>query len=148
MTSHFLNESPKSTMLLCIGVTISLQGCNFQPLWGLHNGACGTMQEIIYDKEPNPNFGYQPNTPSSSFLSTKYIGPPWDVQNLKVCLQCTAFLDYRTIQKPHIDKCQGRPNSGYLYFLPFQMFPTYIHAFGAVLWQNNSQSPGTTNGTR
>ena len=56
ITSHFLNEAPKSTML-CVGATVSLQGCNFQPLWGLYNGVCGTVKEIIFDKDQSPNFG-------------------------------------------------------------------------------------------
>ena len=81
IASHFIDEAPNSTML-CLGAIVSLQGCNFQPLWGLHNGACGIVQEIIYSANNSPNSGQQPKYVVVRF--PLYIGPPWDTENPKV----------------------------------------------------------------
>ena len=75
IASHFLNKAPGSTML-CLGAIVSSQGCIFQPLWGLHNGACSTVQEIIYDTDDNPNSGQQPKYVVTRF--PHYISPTWN----------------------------------------------------------------------
>ena len=51
---------------------------------GSPHGACGTVQEIIFDKDQNPNFGYQPKYVIVHF--PQYIGPAWNSKNPKVCL--------------------------------------------------------------
>ena len=71
--------------MICLDAIVSLQGCNFQPSWGLHNGACGTVKEIIYDKDKNPNSGQQPLYVVVHF--PLYIGPPWDLEKQKVSQQ-------------------------------------------------------------
>ena len=78
---HFQGETPK-TCLICVGAVVSIQGYNFCPLWGLHNGACGTVREIIFAPGETPLSGHQPNYVVVHF--PMYIGPPWDADNPKV----------------------------------------------------------------
>jgi hypothetical protein len=46
VNKHFQGDFP-GFCLLCDGCKVSLQGRNFNPLWGLHNDACGTLIEQI-----------------------------------------------------------------------------------------------------
>jgi hypothetical protein len=46
--------------MIAVGAKVALRGRNFCPAWGLHNGACGTVQEIIFAEGENPNTGDQP----------------------------------------------------------------------------------------
>jgi hypothetical protein len=77
---------PKASLLCVVGakLEVCLQGQNFYPLlWGLHNGACGTVvQEIIYATGTNPNKGDHPSYVVINF--PQYAGPPWDKDNPKV----------------------------------------------------------------
>jgi hypothetical protein len=68
--------------MIAIGAKVSLRGRNFCPAWGLHNGACGTVQEIIFAEGENPNTGDQPLYVAVEF--PHYSGPIWDKNNLKV----------------------------------------------------------------
>ena len=81
LTSHFQGTKPLST-LICRGATVSIQGKNFYPLWGLHNGACGTVKEIVFLENHNPNHGHHPTYVVVFF--PLYIGPIWDKTNPKV----------------------------------------------------------------
>jgi PIF1-like helicase len=81
LNGHFQGKPPP-TALLCIGATVSIQGQNFYPVWGLHNGACGTVQEIVFDPGMNPNNGQHPRYVVVRF--PLYIGPIWDSDNPKV----------------------------------------------------------------
>lgn len=78
---HFGNKAPKST-LLCVGAKVALQHKNFCPIWGLHNGACGTVHEIVFDNGKNPNHGDLPKYIVVEF--PLYCGPPWDLDNPKL----------------------------------------------------------------
>jgi PIF1-like helicase len=78
---HFPAIKPQ-TSFLCIGATTSLQGKNFCPIWGLHNGACGTVKEIVFDPDQNPNKGDMPKYVVVNF--PLYTGPAWDTLNPKV----------------------------------------------------------------
>jgi len=37
---------------ICQGAKVQISGKNYEPDWGLFNGAVGTVQEIVYLKEP------------------------------------------------------------------------------------------------
>jgi len=77
-TSHFNNDIP-SCSLLCKGCMVSIEGRNFNPEWGLHNGASGIVQEIIFEKGGNPNHG---NLPAYVVVDLPlYTGPTWDKDN-------------------------------------------------------------------
>lgn len=79
--SHFDGELP-STTFICNGAKVALSNRNFNPPWGLHNGACGTIAEIIFEENQNPNHGHLPKYVVVEF--PLYCGPPWDVDNPKV----------------------------------------------------------------
>jgi len=76
--SHFCGNQPP-TALLSRGSHVSLQGRNFFPLWGLHNGACGKVLQIVFDENQNPNAGDLPKCAIVSF--PQHIGPAWDKDN-------------------------------------------------------------------
>lgn len=75
---HFRNESPETAML-CVGAKVCLEGRNFAPSWGLHNGACGTVQEIVFQKGNSPNDKHLPDYVIVDF--PQYCGPAWDIDH-------------------------------------------------------------------
>lgn len=78
ISSHFKDSAAK-TALLCKNAKVCLQGRNFHPIWGLHNGACGTVKEIIFESGQSPNHG---NLPSYVVIDFPlYRGPAWDTDN-------------------------------------------------------------------
>jgi hypothetical protein len=83
ITSHFgkNSEIPK-TALLCHGAKVSLENKNFCPQWGLHNGATGTVDEIVFAQGETPNEGHLPMYVVVNF--PQYTGPTWDMDNPKV----------------------------------------------------------------
>ena len=76
--THFVGDTPGISML-CTGAFVALEGHNFQPEWGLHNGACGTLVELVFKKGHNPNHGDQPAYAVVDF--PLYCGPVWDQDN-------------------------------------------------------------------
>jgi len=46
-STNDLNKIPRMTYL-CQGCRVSIKGRNFNPKWGLYNGAIGTVQEIVF----------------------------------------------------------------------------------------------------
>ena len=50
ITSHFKNSIIPTSALLSIGTKVALENKNFCPIWGLHNGAVGVVDEIILKK--------------------------------------------------------------------------------------------------
>lgn len=77
---HFDSRAPPSS-LLCVGAKVALDNKNYCPLWGLHNGACGTVKEIIFEKGTNPNHGDLPLYVVVHF--PLYCGPVWDMDDPK-----------------------------------------------------------------
>jgi PIF1-like helicase len=102
INSHFEDDTPKAA-LLCVGAKVCLQGQNFHPQWGLHNGACGTVKEIVFNDGKNPNNGDHPSYVIVNF--PQYKGPPWDKENTQV-RHCCSIVYYRIILKNciHIHK--------------------------------------------
>ena len=76
--SHFDSKMP-GTAMLCRGCKVALSCRNIHPLWGLHNGACGTVDEITFGKDCNPNNGDDPLYVVVDFPN--YKGPVWDKDN-------------------------------------------------------------------
>lgn len=79
--SHFDSKLPASAFL-CRGAKCALDNKNFHPSWGLHNGACGTVEEIVFAKGHSPNNGNHPLYVVVHF--PLYSGPPWDKNRPKV----------------------------------------------------------------
>ena len=81
--SHFESDLP-ATALLCVGAKVALSDRNFYPAWGLHNGACGTVDEIVFAEGGNPNHGALPQYVVVDF--PQYSGPIWDEDNPTVSI--------------------------------------------------------------
>ena len=79
--SHFESDAP-SASLISKGCKVALNNRNYLPAWGLHNGACGTVEEIVFRRGENPNFGHMPLYVVVEF--PLYCGPVWDKANPKV----------------------------------------------------------------
>jgi hypothetical protein len=79
ISRHFDSETPLTTFMT-IGSKVALDR-NFEPLWGLHNGACGTIEEIVYEKGHSPNNGQLPSYVVVQF--PLYCGPSWDKDSPK-----------------------------------------------------------------
>ena len=107
--SHFNNmEIPNSAMLF-EGARGCLENRNICPQWGLHNGACGTVEEVVFEEKANPNDGHFPTYVVVDF--PLYQGPAWDkerptvrVQMKKIgrpdffCLFCFSCILYVTVK--------------------------------------------------
>ena len=76
---HFSGKQKNTSSFLCIGAKVALDAVNYVPAWGLYNEACGTVDEIIFARESNPNDGHMPLYVVVDFPS--YSGPIWDNQN-------------------------------------------------------------------
>jgi hypothetical protein len=63
---HFQDKLPPASML-CVNARVCIRRCNFCPAWGLHNGACGIVQEIIFEEGKDPN---KKGTTKSNLIST------------------------------------------------------------------------------
>ncbi len=86
--AHFEGELPAASFF-CVGAKVALSNRNFHPGWGLHNGACGIVDEIIFESGSNPNEGGLPSYVVVDF--PLYKGPIWDIDNPTVCLQIVLF---------------------------------------------------------
>jgi hypothetical protein len=78
---HFDSDSPQAS-LLCIGANVALESKNYNPQWGLHNGAGGIVREIVFKEGCNPNNGDLPHYVVVEF--PLYCGPVWDQNRPKV----------------------------------------------------------------
>ena len=91
VSSHFSKDAP-STSMFCVGSKVAITGRNFKPSWGLHNGACGEVQEIVFESGNSPNKGNLPSYVVVDF--PLYQGPAWDLENPTV--RMTVFLCFYT----------------------------------------------------
>lgn len=77
--SHFESTTNPEPAYLCNGAKVCLQAKNFIPLWGLHNGACGTIDEYVFLPQQDPNNGGLPLYVVVDF--PLYRGPAWDTEH-------------------------------------------------------------------
>ena len=84
ISKHFENEMAE-TSKICIGAKVAIESRNFCPMFGLHSGACGTVDEIVFKKGENPNNGDLPLYVVVDF--PLYCGPAWDTKNPTVSKQ-------------------------------------------------------------
>ena len=117
IASHFDSESPVSSTL-CIGAKVAIDNKNFCPEWGLHNGACGTVKEMVFDKGHSPNNGNLPRYVIVEF--PLYCGPAWDTVNPKVRHRPppTKYVDngfhrINTNQRKQFEQCVPIPVAEY-----------------------------------
>ena len=81
---HFSKNTyiPSEYTLLTKGLPVMLQGTNYHNPWGLYDGAKGTIVEIVFAENHNPNNGNLPLYVVVHFPF--YNGPAWDTNNPKV----------------------------------------------------------------
>lgn len=104
ISNHFSKEAPYASFL-CIGAKVALEKKNIYPMWGLHNGACGTVQEIVFKEKHNPNLGDLPLYVIVDF--PLYRGPVWDRDNpthVPIPVN-TISCRYRCCRRQHIPLC-------------------------------------------
>ena len=87
--SHFEKSKTPSSALLSVGCKVAIENRNFNPIWGLHNGAVGIVDEIIFDKDKSPNNGDLPLYVVVDF--PHYVGPAWDTENPTVSTKTTNY---------------------------------------------------------
>lgn len=100
---------PKAT-LLCREARVCIKGRNFIPEWGLFHGSIGTVKDIVFRPNENPNNGDLPLYVLVDF--TNYTGPPFIntrptwipiptisiTERRKTSIHCPLLLSYaRTI---------------------------------------------------
>ena len=68
------DQVPAAT-LLCRGAKVGLEVRNLMPDWGLHRNAFGTVVEIVFEKDKDPNAGDLPRFVVVDF--PEHIGPKW-----------------------------------------------------------------------
>ena len=69
--SHFdISSTPLETQI-CVGARVAIKGKNIKPTWGLFNGAIGTVREIVFQEDKNPNLGDLPLYVAVEMLSYK-----------------------------------------------------------------------------
>jgi len=85
---HHFDGPLKPCAFLCKGCKVAIEDVNYVPEWGLHNGACGTVDEIIFKEGCNPNHGDFPEYVIIDF--PLYCGPTWDKNNPTV----SSFAEY------------------------------------------------------
>lgn len=130
--SHFDGDFP-GTSLLCDGAMVALQGRNFCPVWGLHNGACGIVKERVFAKGKNPNNRDFPSYVVVDF--PLYDGPVWDINNPKVSSMKLIFLTlYFSLTIFLV-----RSNSCCYCRLQIPLLPTNLCPIGLSICKNSSQ---------
>ena len=74
---HFSDPKIQPTCMANKGSRVAIEGRNFMPKWGLHNGACGTVDEIVYETGKSPN---KDDHPKYIVVDLPlYCGPAWDL---------------------------------------------------------------------
>ena len=73
--NHFDADSIPKKTLLAKHAKVAISGRNFQPNWGLYNGALGTIVGFKFSSGKNPQTDHLPEYVVVDFPS--YSGPPW-----------------------------------------------------------------------
>ena len=105
-----------NSSLLSVGAYVALDGRNYNPAWGLHNGAMGKVQEIVFEPGQNPNHGDLPSYVVVHFPN--YSGPAWDMNDPKVRAANTQSSHKYILTHHHIP---GNSNSTVHILLPIQL---------------------------
>lgn len=85
IAKHFDNESTPTATAFCRGARVQLCCRNFNPTWGLYNGALGTVREIVFQAGKNPNNGDIPDYVTVEFdYYDNTRGPTWCKKRPKV----------------------------------------------------------------
>lgn len=145
-SSHFGNsKKPPEASIICRGAKVALEGRNFNPLWGLHNGACGVVEEIVFAEDSNPNQGNLPMYVVVNF--PLYCGPVWDVNNPKVRnAQLILYLSHiksQVISQSCMRTAVVRTHSTSGPIVPKELLQQNVSTAHISLRKDNPQIPGT-----
>ena len=82
---HYDKSTPLKTHI-CVGARVEIKGKNIEPSWGIYNGAIGTVREIVFGEDKNPNLGDLPLYVAVELSSNKPPSSikPFDSLNPKV----------------------------------------------------------------
>ena len=148
-STHFgQNNKPPPSALLFKGAIVAINNKNFCPIWGLHNGACGKVQEIVFAKEHNPNHGDLPRYVVVDF--PLYTGPAWDVINKTVSSIITNHLKL-LISSLFLTTIQACPHTNGIILLQqipkWPMLQKNLYTSMPGICKNNPQIPRTISRT-
>jgi len=82
LNDHYDPEYIPPVTLICINAIVQLCGINIMPKWGLFNGSFGTVKDIVFRQNENPNLNHQPLYVLVEF--PQYEGPSWSKTNNKL----------------------------------------------------------------
>ena len=99
ISSHFKNSNIPTSSLLSIGTKVAIENKNFCPLWGLHNGAVGILDEIVFQNGQNRNKGDLPKYEVVDF--PQYNGPIWDQDHPTLSYANACFKRYNSTYLKH-----------------------------------------------
>jgi len=97
-TSHFDIRSYDRTTDICVGAKVAISNVNILPEVGLHNGAIGTVVEIVYNNRPegplDKEHYHLPDYVVVDFPNLRLPPgiPPWDQNHKTVSLKLTPLL--------------------------------------------------------
>ena len=91
---HFRDDQAPKVTNICRGARVQITGRNFEPDWGLYNGAIGTVKEIVYSADESPIEGHFPQYVIVQF--PQYCGPPWMPEQPTVSLTVNNVALYHT----------------------------------------------------
>lgn len=80
--SHYDSHSIPPACLICINARVQITGRNLYPPWGLFNGSIGTVKDIVFNQNDNPNHDDLPKYIVVHF--EQYIGPAWNNDDPKL----------------------------------------------------------------
>ena len=114
---HFDQETIPTKCMLCKGAKVCLTNKNFHPNWGLYNGALGTVIDIKFAPNENPQTGHLPQYVVVDFPD--YKGPPWINEH-------PTYVPVPTVQTC----CQHSTHCCQAKFIPLTLaFSRTIHKF-------------------
>ncbi len=96
--SHFDKRTYDKNTDICVGARMAISNVNVLPEIGLHNGAIGTVVEIVYNNRPEgPNdkeHYHLPDYVVVDFPNLKLLAgiPPWDQYHKTVSLKLSTLL--------------------------------------------------------
>ena len=84
---HWQSKAVTAQTDICIGAKVAINAINYEPSWGLYNGATGTVVDIVYDNKLGPHAAGLDHLPRYVVLDMPGFKPPpepigpWDKNN-------------------------------------------------------------------
>lgn len=138
---HFDSSLPGASMLF-LGARVAIEAKNYNPRWGLHSGACGVVDEIVFAPGHNPNHGHLPLYVVVDF--PLYCGPPWDLDRPTVSFDGSWRL-FRFVcgAAPNQAAVRAHPRHGALLSAPVKVLHQAVPAVDPCLRSHSAQVSGS-----